>query len=82
MAYIILIILKNCIAPDSVLVTFGTPYPWVPHPGNQPTTNQIENIWKKIPESPKKQTLNSCKGNYLHIIYIVFTTIYIAFTLY
>ena len=37
----------------------------------------------KIPESSPKQNLNSlCSGNYLHIIYIVFTSIYIAFALY
>ena len=31
-----------------------------------------ENIWKKIPEVSKKQTLNLlCTSNYLHNIYIV-----------
>ena len=35
------------------------------------------------PESSKKQNLNLLfAGNYLHNIYIVFTSIYIAFTLY
>ena len=41
----------------------------------------IENIQEKenIPESSKKQNLNLLHaGNYLHIIYIVFTTIHIA----
>ena len=43
---------------------------------------RIENIWKKqIPERSKKQNLN-LPGNSLHSIYIVFTTSYIAFTLY
>ena len=37
---------------------------------------------KKIPESFKEQILNLPRaGNYLHIIYIVFTATYIEFTL-
>ena len=37
----------------------------------------------KTPESYKKQNLNLlCADNFLHSIYIVFTTIYITFTLY
>ena len=44
---------------------------------------QIKNIRKKISGSSKKQNFNlPHAGNYLHSIYIVFTTIYIAFTLY
>ena len=44
---------------------------------------QIEKYLKKIPETSKKQNLNfSFTGNYLHSIYIVFTTTYIEFTLY
>ena len=45
----------------------------------------IKNIWKNIPESSKKQKQNlnlPHMGNYLHNIYIVFTTIYITFALY
>ena len=45
----------------------------------------IEHIWgkKKIPEGSKKQNLNLLHtSNYLHRIYIVFTIIYLAFTLY
>ena len=56
----------------------GSPqYPKVLHP-------QIhQNIQKKIPESSKKQNLNLLHAsNYLHSIYIVFTTTYLAFTLY
>ena len=42
-----------------------------------------QNIQKKIPESSKKKNLNLLHAsNYLHSIYIVFTTTYIAFTLY
>ena len=38
---------------------------------------------KKIPESFKEQILNLPRaGNYLHIIYTVFTTTYREFTLY
>ena len=38
---------------------------------------------KKVPESFKKQNLNLLHaGNYLHSFYIVFTTIYMVFTLY
>ena len=34
----------------------------------------VENIWKKIPESSKKQNLNLLHlSKYLHNIYIVFT---------
>ena len=36
---------------------------------------------KTIPESPKKQNLKLCAGNYLHRFYTVFATIYIAFML-
>ena len=36
---------------------------------------------KTIPESPKKQNLKLCAGNYLHSFYTVFATIYIAFML-
>lgn len=37
---------------------------------------------KKFPESSKKQNLNLANaGNYIHSIYIVFTTTYMAFTL-
>ena len=49
------------------------------HEFNQP---QIENNFTKILESYRKQSLNlPHTGNYLHKIYIVFTTTYIAFTL-
>ena len=38
---------------------------------------------KKITENSKKQNLSLLHaGNYLHGIYIVFSTIYITFTLY
>ena len=45
---------------------------------------QIKNMQgKKIQENSKKQNMNLLHiGNYLHSVYIVFTTIYIAFTLY
>lgn len=43
----------------------------------------IKNIWKKFPESSKKQNLTLLPGgNHLYSIYIVFIAIYIAFTLY
>ena len=49
------------------------------HGFNQP---QIENNFTKIPESYRKQSLNlPHAGDYLHNIYIVFTTIYVVFTL-
>ena len=60
----------------------GPLYLWVGHLWIQPTTD-----WKysekKIPECSKKHNLNFLHtDNYLHSIYIVFTTIYIAFTVY
>ena len=44
---------------------------------------RMESILEKIiPGSSKKQNLNlPCTSNYLHRIYFVFTTIYVAFTL-
>ena len=46
------------------------------------STNHGSKIFKKFPESSKKQNLNLLHdGNYLHSIYIVFTIIYIAFAL-
>ena len=47
-----------------------------PYPQVQPPMDWKYSRKKKIPESSKKQNLN------LHTIYIVFTIIYIAFTLY
>ena len=53
---------------------------------NSVSTHSTNSRWKiflKIPESSKKQNLNLLgTGNYLHSFYIVFTIIYIAFTLY
>ena len=47
------------------------------------STSKGLKLFLKIPESPQKQNLNLLHaGNYLHLIYIVFTTIYIAFILY
>ena len=66
---------------SALIYTVGPPYPLVPHPWIQPTTDR--KYLKKIPESSMKQNSNLLyTGNYLHSIYIVFTTIYIAFTLY
>lgn len=44
---------------------------------------QMKKNWgKKIPGSSKDENLNLlCVGNYLPFIYIVFTSVYIAFTL-
>ena len=43
----------------------------------------LEILKNKSPESSKKLNLNLLHfGNYLHSIYIIFTIIYIAFTLY
>ena len=62
--------------------TVSPPYLWVLHPQIQ-TTAGWKYSGKKIPESSKKQKLNLPRAsNYLHSIYIEFTTIYIAFTLY
>ena len=44
------------------------------------TSWKVKNIWKKNSEISKKQNLTSHAGNYLYIIYIVFTRIYIVFT--
>ena len=50
------------------------------HGFNQPW---IKKYFFKNPESSKKPNLNlPHASNYLHSIYIVFTTIYISFTLY
>ena len=62
--------------------TVHPPYPWVPHPQIQPTADGKYSK-KKMPENSKKQNLHlPYSSNDLHSIYIVFTTIYIAFTLY
>ena len=62
--------------------TVGCPYLHVLCLGIQPTVDQ-KYLEKNFPEGSKAQNLNlSHAGNYLHSIYIVFTTIYIAFTLY
>ena len=48
----------------------------------QPTMDGKQ-LRKNIPESSKKQNFNLLyTGNYLYNIYIIFTTIQIAFTLY
>ena len=39
--------------------------------------HKLKTLRKKIPESFQKQNLNLSFQNYLHSIYIVFTTIYI-----
>ena len=39
--------------------------------------HKLKTLRKKIPESFQKQNLNLSLQNYLHGIYIVFTTIYI-----
>ena len=57
----------------------GVPHPWIQEIVDQ---KYSEN---KFPQSSKMQNLHfplSCQGNYLHSIYIVFTTIYTWFTLY
>ena len=47
-----------------------------------PTNCGSKILRKKIPESSQKQNLNLlCAGNYLHSVYIVVTTNYIAFAL-
>ena len=52
------------------------------NPQIQPTTDPKYLKKKKIPEISQKQNLNLlCTGNYLHSIYIIFITIYTAFTL-
>ena len=59
----------------------GSPYVCVPYMWSQWITYQ--KCMKKSPRKFKNQNLNlpdAC--NYLHIIYIEFTTINIAFTLY
>ena len=57
-------------------------YLWVPYFWIQPTIDW-KFFQKKIPKSSRKKTLDvECTRNYLHSIYIVFTTINIAFTLY
>lgn len=59
--------------------TVSPPYPPVPNPWIQPTKDWRYSGEKKIPESSKKQNLNLLPVcNYLHNIYIVFTTIYIV----
>ena len=53
---------------------------FMPHPLIQRTMD-FKNLEKKILESSKIKTWICLCSNYLHAIYIVFTTIYIAFTL-
>ena len=64
------------------LYTVSPPYPQVPNPQSQPTAGR-KCSEKKNPESSKKRNLNlPHAGNYLHSIYLVFTTVYIVLTLY
>lgn len=46
------------------------------------TNRRSEYSRKNIPESSKKRNLNLLHWHYLHSIYIVVVTIYIAFTVY
>ena len=65
--------------------TDGPQYPRVPHLQIQPTIffQYGKYLEKKFQKIPKKQNLTlPHNGNYLHSINIVFTTIYIAFTMY
>ena len=56
--------------------TAGPLYLQFPHPQIQP--NSYKKYLKKISEKFQKQNLNMLHaGSYLHIIYILFTTIYI-----
>ena len=75
---ILLLFLLYCMTIQSILHVCG----FCIHRVNQ---LWFENFWKKkqktIPESPKKQNLKLCAGNYLHRFYTVFATIYIAFML-
>ena len=65
----------------SVIISAGPLYLQVPHPQIQP--NEIiwgkKNSRKKV--SKTKIWICHAPSNYLHSIYIVFTTIYTAFTL-
>lgn len=64
------------------LYRVGPPYPGVPRPQIQPTFDHKYSE-KKIPEIPKKQSLNwPHAGNYLYSICIAFTAISMPFTLY
>lgn len=61
--------------------TGGPPYTWVLNVQIQTTTGW-KYSGKKIPESSKKAKLEYAMCRWLHTIYVGFTTIYIAFTLY
>ena len=62
--------------------TVGILYLWLLHLQIKSTTDQ-KYLGKTIPESSEKQNLNLPRAiNYFHSIYIVFTTIYKALTLY
>ena len=62
-------------------IRVGLSYSQVPHLQIRPTMDRKNKFFNS--ENLKKAKLNfSHAGNYLHNIYIVFATIYIALTLY
>ena len=56
-------------------------YLWVLHPQIQPTKDQKYSEEKNSRMFQKAKLEFATASNYLHSIYIIFTTIYIAFTL-
>ena len=70
----------ECTYINKCIYMVGPPYTWVPHPWIQPALD-----WKYLGKRNSKKYQKAIwicwTGNYLHSIYIVFTTIYIAFTL-
>ena len=63
-------------------ITVSPQYLWVPHLQIRPTVDQ-KYLEKKNSRKFQKAKWNlPHAGNYLHSIYIVFTTIYMAFILY
>lgn len=74
---------KNCICSSPLQKTVIDPLVSMESLSLDSTNHKLKIPEKKIPESSKKQTLTLPRaGNYLHNIYIIFTTIYLVFTLY
>ena len=68
----------------TLVYTVGPPYPRVAHPWSQPTVDRkyLKKNFREFHKAKLEFAVHRQLFSYLHSIYIVFTTIYIAFTLY